>query len=122
MGASALLGTAVSNASLWVLMRQGLSVQEAYARMGGSITSQVEVLSLAVLCASGAFGGYVSALYGGGRHLAQGVAAGIVSSAFFLVMSLNPAGQSAPAWYLPVSVATAVFSSLVGGYLRARNA
>ena len=122
MGASALLGTLVTNASLWVFMSQGLSVQEAYAHMGSNITSPVELLSLAMLCLSGAFGGYVSALYGKGRHLVQGTAAGVVSTAFFLAMSLSPVSQSVPGWYFPVSMAGAIFSGLLGGYIRARNA
>lgn len=122
MGASAFLGTLTSNASLWFFMRQGMSAQEAYARMGSNFTSPVELLSSALLCGSSVFGGYISALYGGSRHIAQGAAAGVVSSLFFFAMSLNPVGQVTPAWYLPASVASAIAFGLVGGYIRARNA
>jgi hypothetical protein len=122
MGASALLGTLVTNASLWFFMSQGLSVQEAYARMGSNITSPVELLSLAMLGLSGVFGGYVSALYGGGRHIVQGTAAGVVSTVFFLAMSLSPVSQAVPGWYLPVSMAGAIIAGLVGGCIHGRNA
>jgi hypothetical protein len=122
MGASAFLGTVVTNVSLWLFLQQGLSLQAAYARMGTSITSPVELLSLAVLGLSGVFGGYVSAAHGSGRHLLQGAGAGVVGSAFFAVMALGPASQSVPAWYLPVSVAGAILSGFIGGVLHSRRA
>src|SRR3989442_1227374 len=71
IGISALLGTLVTNASLWLSLVRGLTLQEAYAAMGVGLSSPTELLSLAVVLLSGFSGGYVSASYGNGRHLTK---------------------------------------------------
>jgi hypothetical protein len=118
IGISALFGTLVTNVSVWLHMSRGLTVQEAYSRIGFGLSSPTEQLSLAVVCASGFFGGYVSAAYATGRNLLQGLASGLVGVCFFLVMWVGPANPVIPPWYVALLLASLLASSLLGGYIR----
>lgn len=122
IGCSALLGTLVTNVSLWMSLSKGLSIQEAYVRIGFDLASPTEILSFAVILLSGFFGGYVSAWYGGGRHIVQALAAGAIGATFFIVMSLGPSNPPMPRWYVLLHLASVLLSSLVGGYAHARRA
>ena len=122
IGAAALLGTLVSNASVWWYMAKGLSLQQASAQSGQGLASPVALLSFAALCLAGVFGGYVSAAYGSSRPLLQGLVAGILSTSFFLVMSLNPSGQPSSGLETTIYLAAAICSGLLGGYVRKRRA
>lgn len=122
IGGAALLGTLVTNVSLWLSLAKGLTLQEAYARMGFDFSSPTEVLSFGAVLLSGFFGGYVAALYGSGRHLIQALAAGAVGTAFFIVMSLGPSNPPMPGWYVPLYLASVLLSSLMGGYAYTRRA
>jgi hypothetical protein len=122
IGGSALLGTLVANTSLRLSLASGLTLEEAYARISSSFTSPVALLSLAVVLLSGFFGGYVSALYGSGRHLSQGLVAGVVASSFFGAMSLGPPDPRSPGWYVALHLGFTLLSSLVGSYIYARRA
>lgn len=122
IGGAALFGTLVTNVSLWVSIAKGLTLSQAYAQMGYDLTAPTELLSLATILLSGFWGGYVSALYGGGRHLAQAAVAGTVGASFFLVMNLSPSQSPTPGWYVPLCIAAVVFSSLAGGFAYERRA
>ena len=121
IGAMALLGTLVSNAFIWWYMSKGFSPQQANAQMGRGATSPIELMSLAALAFAGVFGGYVSATHGRGRHLVQGLIAGVLSTTFFYAMSLNPVSQPLLSWEGVRYLLVAVFSGLLGGYARARR-
>jgi putative membrane protein (TIGR04086 family) len=122
IGGSALLGTVVTNLGLWLSRSSGLTLQEAYARDGFDLTSPTELLSIVVLLCSGMFGGYVSAMHGAGRHLAQGLAAGAITCLFFLAMSFGSSNTRAPGWYVALHLALAILSGVLGGYVYARRA
>jgi len=120
IGVSALLGTAVTNASLWLAIARGLTLQEAYAPIGFNLTSPTELLSFATILVSGLFGGYVSALHGNGRHVLQGFVGGALGSLFFVAMSLSP--SHVPRWYVLSHIGIMLVSSPIGGYIYARRA
>lgn len=123
IGVAALLGTLVTNGSLWFYVAQGFSIQEAYGRIGSfGLNTPAELLSMAVLLLAGFSGGYVSALYGGGRHVLQAFVAGIVGTTFFVAMSIGPSNSAPPSWYATLYIALLLTSSLAGGYWYARNA
>lgn len=122
IGGSAFLGTVVANVHLWWYLAKGLSPEQAYAQMGRGLTSTVELLSLATLAIATVFGGYVSALYGNGRNLVQGLMAGVLSTSFFFIMALNPASTSVLTWSAAIYFAVATLSGLFGGYVRAQRA
>lgn len=119
VGGSALLGTLVANAFLWWHLAKGFSIEQAYALMGRGLTSATEVLSLATVAIATVFGGYVSALYGNGRDLVQGLVAGCLSTSFFFVMAFNPASTSVLTWSGAAYIGVAILSGLFGGYVRA---
>ncbi|MBD9390987.1 MULTISPECIES: YrzE family protein [unclassified Acidovorax] len=121
IGGSAFLGTVVANAYLWLHLAKGFSPEQAYAQMGRGLTSTVELLSLATLAIATVFGGYVSALYGKGRDLIQGLIAGVLSTSFFFVMALNPASTSVLTWSAAIYFVVATLSGLFGGFVRAQR-
>jgi len=103
-------------------LAKGLTLEQAYAGFGYELTSPTEFLSFVVILLSGLFGGYVSALYGNGRHLSQAFVAGAIGLTFFIVMSLGPSNTAPPTWYVLLHLAAVLLSSLAGGYLYARRA
>ena len=121
MGGSALLGTLGTNLALRLYLAGGQTAQEAYSQFGFSLRSPAEQLSLAVLLVAGFTGGFVSAAYGSGRHILQGLAAGLVGALFFAAMSLAPLGPQPPRWYVALTLACTLASSVLGGYASGRR-
>lgn len=89
--------------------------------MGRGLTSTIELLSLATLAIATVFGGYVSAHYGKGRDLIQGLIAGLLGTSFFFVMALNPASTSVLTWNAAVYLGVSILSGLSGGYIHAQR-
>jgi hypothetical protein len=122
IGGTALLGTLITNVSLWMSLAKGLTLQEAYAQIGFDFSSPTELLSFGALLFSGFSGGYVAALYGSGRHFIQSLFAGAVGTTFFIAMRIGPSSPPMPGWYVPLYLASVMLSSVVGGYAYARQA
>ena len=82
----AYFGTLITNATLWILTAQGHSVRDAYAYIGQFGVTVPAVLNFIVegICAFGC--GWVSAAYGKGKAITQGVAAGLLATSFYLGM------------------------------------
>ena len=122
IGISALFGTLVANASLWVFVSQGLNIQEAYSRLGSfDFFTPSALLSLLVIFLAGLYGGFVSAQRGGSCHLLQALIAGVIANSFFLVMSLGPSDTTTPAKYIAVQIFVLLISSVFGGYWYAKR-
>jgi hypothetical protein len=121
IGTAALFGTLVTNISLWLALARGLSLQQAYARLGYELTSPMELFSFGVVLLAGFFGGYIAASHGGGLHTRQALAAGIVATTFFLAMTIGPSGSPPPAWYVALHLISTLLSSLAGGQAYARR-
>jgi len=115
-------GTLLSNLTVWLFLTQGRSVQEAYAYIGQySFTLPMSIgllaeVGFALAC------GWVAAAYGRGASLLQGLAAGLLTVTFPVVMLLNPASGPIPFWYRAVSLGLPVLGSVVGAYVFARKA
>ena len=122
IGTAALLGTLVTNASLWLALARGLTLQQAYAGFGYTFSSPTEVISFAVVLLSGFLGGYIAAAYGGTAQSWQALAAGLVATSFFVVMALGPSSSLPPTWYVALHLAGTVIASLAGGLLRGKRA
>jgi hypothetical protein len=122
IGVSALLGTLVSNVSLWTLLAKGLSHEQAYAVIWAfDLRSLPVILSLCVVAIAGFSGGYASTRYGGVNHVKQSLVAGIFATTFFLVMFFSPVSSNTPLWYVATNVVILLLSSFSGGYIYSRR-
>jgi len=117
----AYFGTLFGNLTLRLLLSQGNSIQEAYAYLCRySFTLPVVVNLAADLCFAIACGA-VSVAYGRGAVISQGVAAGLFSVSFPIVMFLSPTDAAMPFLFQAISLAVPVFGSVVGAYAYARK-
>jgi hypothetical protein len=106
---------------MWLLAAQGQSVREIYAYIGQFHFTVPLVLTVAanVLCAI-ACGSVASASER--RHpFSQGVAAGMMSASFPLIMMLSPANQSQPAGYAATELLIPLLGSVLGAFARSRR-
>jgi hypothetical protein len=118
---SAYFGTLFSNVTLWVLLGQGRSTQEAYAYLGQYSLSFPVVISLVIAVCCALACGWVSAAYGRGAPASQGIAAGLLAVSFPIVMFLSPSSGEAPLLFKAIALGVPVLGSIVGAYLFARK-
>ena len=117
----AYFGTLITSTTMWLLAAQGQSVREIYAYIGQFHFTVPLVLTVAanVLCAI-ACGSVASASER--RHpFSQGVAAGMMSASFPLIMMLSPANQSQPAGYAATELLIPLLGSVLGAFARSRR-
>ena len=109
----------MNNVSARVMMANGYSLQEAYAYLG----QYAFTLPMLFGFASGIFFalvcGWVSATYGRGPVVSQGLAAGALAASFGVVMLLNPT-DSSPPLFIAVSLVIQVFGSVAGAWASKR--
>lgn len=122
IGGMAILGTAVANASLWIYMQSGMTIEQAYAAISASCFSLNAVLSGLVQIASAYSGGYVAAKYGGGGHTAQSAVTGLIADTFFLIMLTGPGSTPPSIGFFALSMALPVAAALAGGMAWSRAA
>ena len=117
----AYFGTLITNATLWVLTGQGRSVRDAYAYIGQfSITVPTALMLVAeAICAFGC--GWVSASYGRGRAITQGVAAGLLAMSFHIVMLANPSTPTMPLVFTATPLVITMVGSVLGSWMFSRR-
>lgn len=121
MAGPSYFGTLFSNVTLWILLGQGRSTQEAYAYLFQfNLTLPVVAHIAAGVCFSLACG-WVAAAYGRGAHISQGIVAGLLTVSFSIIMMLSPTGGSMPLWFRAIALGIPVLGSVVGAYFYARK-
>ena len=115
-------GTLLGNVVLWIYLGQGRSVQEAYAYIGQYSLTLPMAFGFVTGVGFAITSGWVSAAYGRGASLLQGLAAGFFAASFSAIMLLNPSSDSIPYWYKAASLVFPILGSVVGAYAYARKA
>ena len=115
-------GTLLSNVVQWIYLRQGRSVQEAYAYIGQYSFTLPMSIGVAAAIGFAIASGWVAAAYGRGASLLQGLAAGVLAASFPVIMLLNPSTYSIPYWYRAGSLVLPILGSVLGAYAFARKA
>ena len=117
----AYFGTLITDATLWVFTGQGRSVREAYAYIGQYSVTVPAVLNFVAeaLCAFGC--GWVSAAYGKGRAMTQGLAAGLLATSFYLVMLASPETPTMSFVLAAVPLLVTMLGSVIGAWVFSRR-
>jgi len=120
---SAYWGTLVGNVSVWVYLREGLSLQEAYAQLWSQGFSVVEVVGLAADVAFALACGWIAMAQGRGSAIVQGALAGLMAVSFPIIMTFGPIGSSEalPLWRVVASLAIPMLGSIIGASMRVRR-
>lgn len=106
-------GTLTSNVAMRVMLANGHTLQEVYAYVGQYAFTLPMVLGFISSIVFALACGWVSAAYGRGSALSQGLAAGLLAVSFSLVMLLNPAESPNPV-YLAAGLLIQVLGSVAG--------
>jgi hypothetical protein len=114
-------GTLYSNVTLWFMIRQGSSIQEAYAYIGQYSLSFPMVVNLVADVCFALSCGLVSVAYGRGKSFSQGLVAGLLTITFPIFMFLNPASSGAPLLFMAAALGIPVLGSIAGAYLYVRK-
>ena len=114
-------GTLFSNVTLWVLIKQGRSTQEAYAYLFQFNWSFPVVANLAADIFFSVACGWVAAAYGRGVPILQGVTAGLLTVSFPVIMLMSPAAGPMPLLFRAMALAIPVLGSVVGAYAFSRR-
>lgn len=117
----AYFGTLAANLTLWVWIAQGQTLQAAYAQLFQYKFTFVVVMHLVADACFAFASGWVSAAYGRGAALVQGVAAGLLSASFPLVMWLSPNPGEMPLLFRALSLGIPILGGVVGGLAHARK-
>jgi len=108
-------GTLTSNVATRVMLANGHTLQEVNAYLGQyaftlpMVLGFISCIFFALAC------GWVSAAYGRGSAVSQGLAAGLLSVSFSIVMLLNPAESPNPV-YLAAGLMIQVLGSVAGAW------
>lgn len=116
------VGTLVGNVMLRVLLSRGHSLQEAYAFVFQYSLSLPVVVHLVAEVFFSLACGWVSAAYGRGAPIAQGVLAGLLTVSFTVIMLLSPADGAMPLLFRAISLGVPVLGSIAGAYAFTRKA
>jgi hypothetical protein len=109
-------GTLFSNVMLRVLLGQGRTIQEAYAYLSQyNLSFPVIANLLADVCFALACG-WISAAYGRGASIAQGIVAGLLCTSFPIIMLINPTSGEMPIMFRAASLAIPLLGSILGAY------
>lgn len=65
--------------------------------------------------------GWVSAAYGRGATMLQGISAGLLAVSFPIIMMLSPTGGEMPLLFRAISLCIPVFGSVAGAFVYARK-
>lgn len=114
-------GTLLANSSIWIMLAQGRSVKEAYAQLYSFAPSPYLALSLVLLALVLVLSGHVAASLARSRPYLHGLVAGLMTSSFYVVMTVNPSGMVIPAWYGWMSLTLPIAAGLAGAHLYARK-
>jgi hypothetical protein len=117
----AYFGTLFSNVTLWIMIRQGYSMQEAYAYIGQYSLSFPLVANLVADVCFAMVCGLVSVAYGRGTALSQGLVAGLLAVTFPIIMFLSPGSTGVPLLFKAVALGVPVLGSIVGAYIYVRK-
>lgn len=117
----AYVGTLIVNATLWVLTSRGLSVRDAYAYVGQFGATVPSVLNIVAEALFALGCGWVSAAYGKGQAIPQGIAAGLITTSFYLVMLANPTTPTPPLVVMVTPPAITMIGSVVGAWMFSRK-
>jgi hypothetical protein len=118
----AYFGTLFGNLTMWALVREGHSVQEAYAYLFQFNFSFPVIANFVVEVCCAVACGWVAASYGSGHKLVQGLAAGLLTASFPLIMLMSPAAGPMPLAFRVMSLAIPIVGSTLGAYAAARKA
>lgn len=113
-------GTLMSNVTTRVMMADGHSLQEVYAYLGQYAFTLPMVLGFASSVFFALACGWVSAAYGRGSAVSQGLVAGLLAASFGGVMLLNPA-EGAPLVHVAVELMIQVIGSIAGAWVFKRS-
>ena len=114
-------GTLLGNVMLRVLLDRGHSLQEAYAFLFQYNLSLPVVVNLVADVFFSLACGWVSAAYGRGAPIAQGVVAGLLTVSFTVIMFLSPADGAMPLLFRTISLGVPVLGSIAGAYAFSRK-
>ena len=117
----AYFGTLFSNVTLRVLLGRGHSLQEAYAFLFQYSFSFPVIANLVAEVFFSIACGWVSAAYGRGAPIVQGIAAGLLAVSFTIIMFLSPTGGAMPLLFRAISLIVPVLGSIAGAYAFARK-
>ncbi|WP_426389117.1 hypothetical protein [Variovorax sp. R-27] len=113
--------TLLANVSTLVLQSLGASPKEAYAQVYGFALTPSLVLSFALGVCVYLACGYVAASHARSRPCRHGLAAGLMTASFFVLMVIGPYGSSIPGWYAWLALTLPVACGTAGAYLYARK-
>jgi hypothetical protein len=115
-------GTLLSAVTLQISLAQGMSAQQAYALLGQSSLSLPAVISVLANTCFALTSGWVSAAYGRGTPVLQGVATALLAATFPILMFLNSSSAEMSGLSLVTHFGIPVLGSIVGAYLYSRKA
>ncbi|MDB5806048.1 MAG: hypothetical protein JWN73_3370 [Betaproteobacteria bacterium] len=118
----AYFGTLLGAVTLWIYLAQGRTIQQANALIGQSAFSLPVVSGVAAAVVFACASGWVSAAYGRGAPVLQGVATGLLAASFPVIMFLNPNNGAMPAWYALYQLGVPFLGSIAGAYACSRKA
>src|SRR3954467_2663245 len=91
---SAYSGTLVGNVTVWIYLREGLSLQQAYARLWSQGFSVVEVMALVADVVFALACGWIAMAQRRETAIVQGALAGLMAASFPVIMTFGPIGSS----------------------------
>jgi len=117
IGISAFLGTLSSNLALIFYVSQGMSIEQATAKLTSTSISMFMFYGIIIEIFAGFIGGYVSAKYGTGHPIKQSLVSGSLWVIFLFVSYIGPSNPFVPSWNIVNSIALILLSSILGGYV-----